>query len=227
MDTSKNIARLIELGTVFEVAQGEALFSIYEEAASYKCLFVLLEGKCSLISTSSCGNECIFFNFDKGDVMGYIPFITHYYLNDVNPEQYVDDGLYQIVAQTNVKVLRIPRANCEKLIDDLGFQHMLITSIGKHMVSTSLVAQGSTVERLCAFLRKQIAPNDEGGMQLDPSLTYKKIANLLGIHAVTVGNIMRSLISEGTFRRLGRRLFLENENRLISLATGCERLKYY
>lgn len=89
------------------------------------------------------------------------------------------------------------------------------------------MAQGSTVECLCAFLRKQTNLNDDGRAQLDPSFTYKKMAGLLGIHAVTVGNIMRSLINEGTFSREGRKLFLENESRLISLATGCERLRYY
>lgn len=87
MDISKSIARLTEMGTVFEVSQGSTLASFYEEASSYKCLFVLLEGQCSLISTSNCGNECIFFNFNKGDIMGYTPFVRHYYLNDKNPEQ--------------------------------------------------------------------------------------------------------------------------------------------
>lgn len=229
MNTQPIMDHLMKVGTIQKIPAGSTISSVWCGSDCLDC-FVLLEGDCTLSSVSERGNEVIYYAFDKGDVMRYMPLVNHCYVPDRGFEKFPDSDLYTVVAQADSSVLRIPGSECKRLADDPRFQHLLLASLGKHLshltTHCSQITHSTATSKICFFLLNACEPNAQCLLQLEGKYSYPRIAKNLGIHEVTVADIMRKLIAIGVLERQGRCVLISDEARLRAFAEGNESLKY-
>ena len=194
--------------------------------------FVLVSGTCALQAISKKGDELTLFYFREGEMMGHSPLLNDMFMHEGTGDYlYSERDIYVIETKTDCDVLRFPTESFQRLLfSDEGFRMVLLESMQRHYVSltgrSSYSANRSATSTLCTILARNAVRAENGRYVLEERFTYAELARRIGVHQVTVARIMSKLIEEGTLSREGKRVFVENDGRLLSYARGEDQIKY-
>jgi CRP-like cAMP-binding protein len=195
--------------------------------------YLLISGTCALQTIDKAGAELTLFYFHTYDVMSFSTALTEY-LQISHAEDgdylYSERSVFTVVTKTNCELIRFPHSSFAEMFDIGEFHLLLIRSLHRHYISLSarsvFSANNSAPAMVGITLLRNSQPASHGKRLVESFLTYPEIARRTSLHHVTVARIMRKLISEGTLSRSGKRVYIEDDDRLLRYIRDEIQLKY-
>lgn len=182
--------KVLSLGIRLKFSKG-ATIRYGEHLADF--LFFLDQGEVRLVRTSLDGREKFIWVMGPGSLLGETPFL------DGLPTRGVQ------IARTDCVVYAFSRKSVfEKILpqDPELMTALLMTLASKVRVlsnqSVSL-SLDSLASRICKYLQLRVSPDmqNENNVYVNPGLNQQDLANMLGVHRVTLNKALRELEKNG------------------------------
>lgn len=208
--------KVLHLGNRLKFPKGtELALSGGREGHPAGCLYFLERGEVRLIRATLDGREKILITMRAGSIVGETPFF-----DEVPPRS-------TTVAVTDCVVYAFTRDCVLRRIipcyPDLTLALLKsfaakVRALCNQSVSLSLE---DLPARICRFLRLRALKNAEGGLspRVVPGLNQQDLANLLGVHRVTLNKSLRELEKEGVLGPYARdEVYILDMERFLELA---------
>ncbi|MBP2640997.1 MAG: transcriptional regulator, Crp/Fnr family [Firmicutes bacterium] len=183
-------------------------------------LLYLYEGKIKLTNIGPNGDEKTVWHFDKGNIIGEVPFIDRrpcwnmfLVIEDCIVYSFSRQCIYEEILPKNPELVM-------NLVESLAHKLRVVV-----MHSSDLDCLQSRVCKMLVYLSEREGKNVKGSVKVacQKGICQQELASLLGIHRVTLNTVIAQLKKDGVLETISKKSLVINDYpALLELARKSE-----
>ncbi len=219
---SLKVSDLFQYGTEVHFDKGDVI--VQSLAQGDMDLYILASGVCSLSSISSDGQETVYRYYQHHNMLNFRPLMTNMHLHSYGKKS------FSVIAKTPCLAYHINARQFEELLTFPSVISLMFEMLARNNLYLLEHFHSSKNEpalvQLCRFLLDQATENEQGELVLDTFFTYQEMANYLGMHAVTVARMIKSLKCHQMIDKDGHQIHIIDPDKMAKLIVSEEKIDY-